>query len=310
MSDPQSDFPHRLASFLAFQDAEACARARSIKRSEITTHPNKEFHISTIDAAEELHLAMAKDIVGRIRASRDDGKKLVLILPCGPVPQYRTAAAMINREKLTMHHVHTYNMDEYADEDGHTAPPTWPGSFQYTMMSEFFGRVDAELRPAGTNTHFPSSRNIGGYSDEIAEQGGADVCYGGIGWSGHIAFWEPQLAHEFGGDWEAWCRASGRLVELHPLTVMQNALHSFGSDWSWVPPKAVTIGPRDIVGARLRSFWLDGELGAGLSWQRFIARLVAHGPVTPLVPGSVLQTLRSDFTILGGVADDIEIHMA
>ena len=93
------------------------------------------------------------------------------------------------------------------------------------------------------------------------------------------------------------------------MTVMQNALHSFGGDWSWVPPQAVTIGPRDIVGAHMRSFWLDGDLSGGVSWQRFIARLVAHGPVTPFVPGSVLQTLRTDFTILGNVADDVEIHM-
>jgi glucosamine-6-phosphate deaminase len=77
-----------------------------------------------------------------------------------------------------------------------------------------------------------------------------------------------------------------------------------------VPPKANTIGPREILGARHRSFWLDGDLGGGVSWQRFIARLVAHGPVSELVPGSILQTARTDYTILGNVADDVEIHMA
>jgi glucosamine-6-phosphate deaminase len=100
------------------------------------------------------------------------------------------------------------------------------------------------------------------------------------------------------------------LVELHPMTIMQNALHSFGSDWSWVPPKANTIGPREILSARHRSFWLDGDLGGGHSWQRFIARLVAHGPVSEFVPGSMLQTVRTDYTILGSVADDITVDMA
>jgi hypothetical protein len=28
------------------------------------------------------------------------------------------------------------------------------------------------------------------------------------------------------------------------------------------------------------------------------------------VPGSVLQTARTDYTILGSVADDVEIHMS
>ena len=47
-----------------------------------------------------------------------------------------------------------------------------------------------------------------------------------------------------------------------------------------------------------------------MSWQRFIARLVAHGPVTPEVPGSILQTLRTDYTLMGSVADDVRITMA
>jgi glucosamine-6-phosphate deaminase len=94
------------------------------------------------------------------------------------------------------------------------------------------------------------------------------------------------------------------------MTIMQNALHSFGGDWSWVPPKANTIGPREILGARHRSFWLDGDLGGGVSWQRFIARLVAHGPVSEFVPGSILQTAPTDYTLIGGVADDVEIHLA
>jgi glucosamine-6-phosphate deaminase len=144
----------------------------------------------------------------------------------------------------------------------------------------------------------------------IEDLGGADICYGGIGWCGHIAFWESHLGEEFGGDLEAFKEAGPRCVKLHPMTIMQNALHSFGGDWSLVPPKANTIGPAQIVRAKYRSFWLDGDLGGGVSWQRFIARLVAHGPVTPLVPGSILQTLPGTYTLLGGVADNVEIRMA
>jgi glucosamine-6-phosphate deaminase len=178
------------------------------------------------------------------------------------------------------------------------------------MLEGFFGLVDQELRPPDDQIHFPTTEAIGDYSSRIEDLGGADVCYGGIGWCGHIAFWESHLGHEFAGDLEAYKHAGARLVELHPMTIMQNALHSFGGDWSWVPPKANTIGPREILGARHRSFWLDGDLGGGVSWQRFIARLVAHGPVSEFVPGSILQTARTDYTILGGVADDVEIHMS
>ena len=217
---------------------------------------------------------------------------------------------MINAERLSLAHVHTFNMDEYASEDGVTAPVSWPGSFQRAMLDRFFALVDPDLRPPESQIHFPTTDALADYSSRIEDLGGADVCYGGIGWCGHIAFWESHLGEEFAGDLEAYKQAGARLVELHPMTIMQNALHSFGGDWSWVPPKANTIGPREILGARHRSFWLDGDLGGGVSWQRFIARLVAHGPVSEFVPGSILQTAPTDYTILGGVADDVEITMA
>ena len=115
------------------------------------------------------------------------------IVPVGPMPQYEIAARMINDERLSLAHVHTFNMDEYADQDGVTAPPSWPGSFQRAMWERFFALVDPELRPPEDQIHFPTSEAIADYSARIEDLGGADVCYGGIGWSGHIAFWEPQL---------------------------------------------------------------------------------------------------------------------
>ena len=305
-----SGFGYDLASFLPFRDAAACARVREIPRAHITTHANARFAIRVIDDRAAFYAAFADDLVARIRAARDEGRQLVAILPVGPMPQYALAAARINAARLSLRHVHTFNMDEYANEDGVTAPASWPGSFARAMQERFFALVDSDLRPPESQIHFPTGDNVGDYGAMIEARGGADVCYGGIGWSGHIAFWEPQLGLEFAGDLAAYRRASSRLVELHPMTIMQNALHSFGGDWSRVPPRAATIGPREVLGARHRSFWLDGDLGGGVSWQRFIARLVAHGPVSELVPGSLLQQTSCDYTLLGGVADDVTIDMA
>jgi glucosamine-6-phosphate deaminase len=303
-------FEYDLAAFLPFRDREACARVRAIGRDQLTEHPNPDFRIRLEDDRDAFYTAFAEDFLGRIRAARDEGRELTAILPVGPMPQYEIAVRAINAERLSLRHLHTFNMDEYADQDGRTAPASWPGSFARAMWERFFGRIDPELRPPESQIHFPSHDTIGDYSARIADRGGADVCYGGIGWSGHIAFWEPQLGLEYAGDLAGYKDAAARIVELHPMTVMQNALHSFGGDWSWVPPRAATIGPRDILGAAHRSFWLDGDLGGGVSWQRFIARLVAHGPVSELVPGSLLQQTRCDYTILGNVADDVQIHMA
>ena len=304
-----AEFTYDLSKFIPFRDAAACARVRSIKKQDITKHPNPQFKIRVIEDASTLAFEFALDIVTRIRKALEAGKKFVAILPVGPTPQYEIAARMINELRIPCHHVHTFNMDEYADQDGNTAPISWPGSFQQAMMDNFFLKIAPELRVPASQIHFPTKDKIAGYSRMIEDAGEADVCYGGIGWCGHIAFWEAHLGFEFGNDLAAYKKAGARLVELNPMTIMQNALHSFGGDWSWVPPKANSIGPRDILGARDRSFWLDGYQGAGISWQRFIARLAAHGPVNTLVPGSILQEAPGTYTILGGVADDVEITM-
>jgi len=304
-----AEFSYSLAKFIPYQDAADCARVRAITKERFTKHKNPDFNIRIIEDIAELNLAFALDIVGRIRQARESGKKLVAIFPVGPMGQYPIAARIINTMGLPMDHLHSFNMDEYADQDGNTAPADWPGSFQRAMMASFYGLIDRKLRPPAKQIHFPATRNIKSYGRMIADLGGADVVYGGVGWCGHIAFWEAHLGLEFGEDLAAYKKAGPRIVELHPMTIMQNALHSFGGDWSWVPPKAATIGPAQIVSARHRSFWLDGAFGKD-SWQRFIARLGAHGKVNTLVPATILQTCRTDYTVLGAVAENVEIHMA
>lgn len=303
-------FQYDLAKFIPFRDAKACARVRAIKRGDLHKHKNKNFKIEVIQEKAEFYSRFAIDIVSRIVESGKKGKKLVLILPVGPVPQYSIAANMINNLNISCKHLITFNMDEYAGSDGKTAPADWAGSFATSMRISFFNRIRKDLAPLPKNIHFPTDRNIEDYWKMIEDAGGADCCYGGIGWCGHIAFWESHLGLEYGSDLAAYKKAHGRIVELNPMTIMQNALHTFGGDWSWVPPKAASIGPREILGARDRSFWLDGDLGGNVSWQRFIARLAAHGPVNTLVPGSILQETNCGYHILGNVADDVKIDFA
>lgn len=303
------EFNYQLASFLPFRDKEVCERVRKIKKEDLPNHPNPDFKIRIIEDEHQFYLEFALDIVRRIKEALEEGRKLVAIFPVGPMPQYPIAARIINEMRLSCKHVHSFNMDEYADQDGNTAPMSWEGSFQKAMMENFWGLIDEDLRPPLSQIHFPTSDVLKDYGKMIEDLGGADICYGGIGWCGHIAFWEAHLGYEFGDDLESYKKAGPRIVELHPMTIMQNALHSFSGDWSWVPPKAATIGPAQILGAKYRSFWLDGYLGGGISWQRFIARLVAYGPVNTLVPGSILQTAPTTYTLLGGVAEDCKIQM-
>jgi glucosamine-6-phosphate deaminase len=179
---------------------------RRITKSEISRHHNPHFCIRIIENASSFYFEFGMDLVRRIQQTLEAGREFVGILPVGPTPQYEIASRMINELKISCRHVHTFNMDEYADEQGNSAPIDWPGSFQKAMMENFFGKIGADLRPPLSQIHFPSRENIQDYSRMIQDAGEADVCYGGIGWCGHIAFWEATWDSTLAMTWEVTSR--------------------------------------------------------------------------------------------------------
>jgi glucosamine-6-phosphate deaminase len=301
-----SSFDYQLSKHLVFRDAEACRKARSVRREDITRHPNPNFKIRVIENEQAFGFAWVTSIVSGIKRALDEGRdRYVIILPA-PSPAYAMVAHMINELNIPCHHVHTFNMDEYANDEGVTAPADWKGGFQYWMRRDLFGRIKPELRMPDSHINFPSTSNVNDYSKMIEDLGGADVCYGGVGWCGHIAFFEPYLGIGYEDRIDEYLELGSRMVDLSMITICQNSLYADGfgaGDWSWGPSKAATIGPRDLKNSKLVSFW-DGY-GCGDSyWQKFISRLAAHGPVTPLVPASILQILRSELVLSGPVASD------
>jgi len=300
-------FKFDLAKWIPFNDKEVCEKVRKIKKEDITKHSNKDLNIKIISDYEFLTL-QTFDIFYRIKKAFDEDKRLVLILP-QPHNEYRMLAEMINRFGISCNKIFTFNMDEYADECGKTPPETWPGSFRYAMLNNFYYRIDEKLRPPINNIQSPTDKNIVYYGKLIEDLGGADVCYGGIGWSGHLAFIEPDFCFdEHQGDLEKWKKIGPRIIDLMPFTTLQESLSTeFGSsgDWSFIPPKAATIGPEQIIKARYVSSWNGFIINNKISWARFVLRLALHGPVTTQIPGSILQTLKADVFIKESLASDI-----
>ena len=161
--------------------------------------------------------------------------------------------------------------------------------------------------------HFPTTQNIKDYSKMITEvgEGGADICYSGPGWAGHIAFIDPDTPEFACNSVEEFLEMDARIVTLNPMTIMQNSLHGvFGcsGDIANVPPRAATIGPADIKRSRnrLESHGLTTH-GTFSSWQRMISRLILHGEVTPQVPASILQLMKTDVYVSEAIAQPIEV---
>lgn len=300
-------FTFEPAPCVPFRDRKVLDRVRKIRRADMDKHPNKDFRISILPD-EDIGLMWVADIFHRIHEAAEANRRLILILP-NPAHAYRQLAWMINKFKVSCRRLHVFIMDEYADEHGNIAPETWPFGFMHAFKKLFYANLDPQLRPPEKQIQGPTNRNIHDYGRMIADLGGADACYSGPGWTGHLAFIEPD-APEFQADLQTWMTLRARVVTLSPFTIAQNSLHGFfgmAGDLAAVPPKAATIGPAEVIGAKYR---LDisaiTTAGTSVSWQRMITRLCTHGPVTPLLPTSIHQVLQSDKWISETIAADIE----
>jgi len=300
-------FEFKPSEWVPFRNPKICKKIRNIKRENITNHPNPEVKIRVIKD-DDMDFMGVWDIFSRIKGAYEENKKLVLILP-QPHPQYRKLAYLINKHKINCKNLYTFNMDEWADEDGNIAPETYKKGFLYAMMNNFYYNIDKKLRPPKNQILGPTNKNFNDYGKMIEDLGGADVCYGGIGWSGHIAFIEPG-SKEFEGSLEEWKEMGPRIVTLSPFTIAQSCLDpDFGmsGDWSNIPPRAATIGPKQIISAKLRSSWNPFTIAStSVSWQRFTVRFALHGPVTHKVPATILQTRKTDIYISETIAQNID----
>ena len=307
MTKEESLFDFNPSQWVPFKDKKEIDRVANIKREDLEKHSNPDFKIKVVPDSE-VGLIWNLDMLKRIKHSDDTGEKLVMILP-NPAPNYRTVAKLINACQINCRNVYAFAMDEYADENGNIAPESWEFGFTNAMMKYFYYEIDEKLRPAKNQMIGFTNKNVKDYSKMIADHGGADICYSGPGWTGHLAFIEPD-APEFQGTLEEWKQMDARVCTLSPFTLAQNSMYgSMGKSGNLaaIPPKAATIGPVDVINAKHRiDMHAISVHGTTTAWQRFISRLVLHGPVTPLVPESILQTLRTDVYVSETIAQNIE----
>jgi len=254
-------------------------------------HP--EFQPTPCASLADFDTVLGHDIALQIRLARENGRKLALILPVGPMGMYRWAVYFLREWGICCDHVFGFNMDEWSDADGNTLPPDNPAAFRYAMEEAFYGPLGALTVPEAQR-HFATRAQLPTYAERItalkAEGAQLQVVFG-IGRVFHIAFWEPHFAAEFDSD-AAWRVQTHRLgARLHPLTIEQNALTSFKSRTTLVPATANTIGPGLFLQADRIIGGADGVLGRGMQWQGMSLWVTLRYSPNRWVPSSFMPTL-------------------
>jgi glucosamine-6-phosphate deaminase len=306
-----AEFKYNPSQYVPFRDKKVLEQMRDIGREDFLNHPNKNLDIKVM-TDDEIGWFFISDIFFRIKNAMEAGEKLVMILP-QPWPAYKRVADLLNRCKVNCSNLYTFNMDEYADEDGNVAPESWEYGFTHALKKYFYNELDPKLRPKESQMVGLSNENIKDYGQMITDLGGADICYAGPGWTGHIAFTEPanEVSPELPTDLEEFKNWGPGIVTLSPYTLAQNSLHGcFGmsGDLAAVPPKAATIGPKQFLEAKeVISTYGIAIQGSQSSWQRLTTRLALFGPVTPLVPDSMVQLRKAKIMVSETIAKKIEV---
>jgi glucosamine-6-phosphate deaminase len=224
---------------------------------------------------------MAEVMLEEIARAARDGRNATFIVPVGPVDQFPILADMINRQHLDVRGVCLINMDEYLSDEDRWIDADHPLSFRGYMNRLFYDRLNPELAPRAENRVFPDPFDCGAVQKIIDKRGGVDVCFGGIGINGHIAFNEPpEPGDEVSND--AFAALPTRVLSLSRETRTINSV-TVGGETAVIPRRAVTVGMNECLGARKLRFYCNRP------WQSAVVRRVLHGPVTAACPASFLR---------------------
>ena len=185
-----------------------------------------------------------------------------------PVGMYRQLVNWCEKGDIDFSQVHTVNLDEYLG-----LAPDHDQSYRYFMQQNLFDHIN--VRPENTNVPnglaSDPEAECRRYNEVIAGLGGIDLQVLGMGHNGHIGFNEPEEAFEL----------ETHVVDLTENTIQANA--RFFASKDEVPRRAITMGIKSIMQARHILVVVSGEDKAE------IVRRAFAGPVTPLVPASILQ---------------------
>jgi glucosamine-6-phosphate deaminase len=217
------------------------------------------FTVKVYDTVEEFYCAEALEYLDAWRQATPDNP-CGICGPIGPTEQLPLVAQMVNALGLPLRHAHFWGMDEWVLDDGSAAGPDFPLGFRKADLDLCFRRIDRRLAMPEENLHFPSL-DTAAYS-RTYDSVRCVLMQGGQGETKHWAFNDPvRRAGRYRNappTPEEYRKLGTRVVELHPITLIQNARTSGGGAVQNVPSRALTVGPRETWKAEKVSIWHPG----------------------------------------------------
>jgi glucosamine-6-phosphate deaminase len=268
-------------------DPEILNDAARLTPEDLQALSRPGFQVTFHDTLEDFYLAEALEYVEAWRQSTPDNPAGICG-PIGPTEQLPLVARIVNSLGVKLHSAHFWGMDEWV-QDGKPVPITHPLSFARADMELCFDRIEPALRMPAEQLHFPTG-DLDAYSRSY-DGVRCVVMQGGQGEVKHWAFNDPlrrEGPYQDAPPTPAEYRAlKTRVVDLHPMTIIQNARTSGGGNVAMVPTCAATVGPVETWKAERVSIWQAGNHDNPLG-QRLTALMISKQIPDSAVPMSLL----------------------
>jgi len=239
-------------------DDEILNDAAKLTAEDMAGLSREGFNVVFYDTLEDFYLAEALEYISAWKQATADNPAGICG-PIGPTEQLPLVARLVNELELDLKNAHFWGMDEWYI-DGKEVPVSHPLSFARADMELCFNHIEDKLRMPESNIHFPKAD-----ASEYIKSWGEARCVVMQGGQGDIKHWafndpikrqgnykdKPPTPEEYG-------RLTTRVVDLHPVTVMQNARTSGGGVVTGVPTRAITVGPVQTWQAEKVSIWQAG----------------------------------------------------
>ena len=291
-------------------DREILDDAARLTASDLQQLSRPGFDVRFYGTREEFFLAEALEYIDAWRQSNAN-HPCGICGPIGPTEQLPLVARLVNALELNLTHAHFWGMDEWV-VNGQTVDLDFPLGFAKADMDLCFSRIRPDLRMPLENLHFPTEN-----TQKFAQTWEDIRCVlmqGGQGETKHWAFNDPPKREGKYEDVppppEEYRKLGTRIVDLHPMTLIQNARTSGGGVVQNVPTQAVTVGPVETWKAETVSIWHpgchDNPFGMRLS-----ALMISKRIPDSSVPMSLLAdhpNVRFNYLASAVGSCDVEMH--
>jgi glucosamine-6-phosphate deaminase len=239
-----------------------------------------------VSDSQEMALLMARELVDTIIESGRAGNRLRVILPCGPSGWEAPFRDMVVGDRISLRHVAVFHMDDCLDANCRPLHPDNPFNFRSHMDRHFYGGIPDELSVPQSHRHYPTASNIEEIRSLIADAP-IDLALGGWGPDGHVAYNQAARAPFAHQTLHELRNSETRIVANNPETILSLAHRNLGAAYYLVPPYAVTLGMKEILGARKIRLFSDTG-----TWKQTAFRVALFAPPSADYPMTLLQEHR------------------